>query len=74
MIQKEVSELKKRFQPEKTAIANIYGCYVNTNKKIISYIDDSLGLMPEDEAGQYLELLKKALSGRLGRNLIDIVF
>lgn len=74
MNQKEVSELKRRFQPEKTAITNIYGCYVNTNKKIISYIDESLGLMPEDEAGQYLELLKKALSGRLGRNLIDLVF
>lgn len=74
MIQKEVSELRRRFQPEKTAISHIYGCYVNAKKEIISYIDESLGLMPEDEAGQYLTLLKKSLSGKLGKNLIDIVF
>ena len=74
MTKKEVSELRRRFQPEKTAISHIYGCYVNTHKEIISYIDESLGLMPEDEAGQYLTLLKKSLSGRLGKNLIDIVF
>ena len=54
MIQKEVSELRRRYQPEKTAISHIYGCYVNSQKEIISYIDESLGLMPEDEAGQYL--------------------
>ena len=34
----------------------------------------SLGLMPQEEAEKYLGLLKKALSGTLGRNLIDIVF
>ena len=74
MTKKEISELRRRFQPEKTAVSHIYGCYVNTRKEIISYIDESLGLMPEDEAGQYLTLLKKSLSGRLGKNLIDIVF
>lgn len=74
MTKKEVSELKRRFQPDKTAITNIYGCYVNSNKEIIAYLDEPIGLMPEDEASQYLGLLKKALSGRLGRNLIDIVF
>ncbi len=74
MIKKEISELRRRFQPEKTAISHIYGCYVNTQKEIISYIDESFGLMPADEAGQYLTLLKKSLSGRLGKNLIDIVF
>ena len=30
--------------------------------------------MPQEEAEKYLGLLKKALSGTLGRNLIDIVF
>ena len=74
MNQKEVSELRRRFQPDRTAVSHIYGCYVNTKREIISYIDEPLGLMPEDEAGQYLALLKKALSGKLGKNLIDIVF
>lgn len=74
MIQKEISELRRRLTPDKSSITHIYGCYVNSKKEIISYIDESLGLMPEDEAGQYLGLLKKALSGRMGKNLIDIVF
>ena len=30
--------------------------------------------MPQDEAEKYLSLLKKSLSGTLGRNLIDLVF
>ena len=30
--------------------------------------------MPQDKAEKYLSLLKKSLSGTLGRNLIDIVF
>ena len=74
MNQKEVSELRRRFKPEKSAISRIYGCYVNSSREIISYLDAPLGTMPEEEAEKYLGLLKKALSGALGRNLIDIVF
>ena len=74
MNQKEVSELRRRFKPEKSAISRIYGCYVNSSREIISYLDAPLGTMPEEEAEKYLGLLKKALSGTLGRNLIDIVF
>ena len=74
MNQKEIGELRRRFQPDKTAISRIYGCYVNSQKEIVSYIDESLGVMPQEEAGQYLSFLKKALSGTPGKNLIDIVF
>lgn len=71
---KEIGELRRRFQPDKTAISRIYGCYVNSQKEIVSYIDESLGVMAQEEAEKYLSLLKKALSGSLGKNLIDIVF
>ena len=74
MNQKEISELRRRFRPERSAISHIYGCYVNGNREIISYLDEPLGMMPQEEAEKYLALLKKALSGTLGRNLIDIVF
>lgn len=37
-------------------------------------MDESLGMMTQEEAEKYLSLLKKALSGALGKNLIDIVF
>lgn len=75
MNQKEVSELRRRFRPEKSAVSRIYGCYVNgSSREIISYLDESLGTMPQEEAEKYLSLLKKTLSGGLGRNLIDVVF
>ncbi|MCC8077288.1 MAG: DUF4317 domain-containing protein [Oscillospiraceae bacterium] len=74
MNQKEISELRRRFHPEKSAISHIYGCFVNCEKEIVSDLEESLGMMPQEEAEKYLGFLKKALSGTLGRNLIDIVF
>ena len=74
MNQKEISELKRRFRLGKNAMGRIYGCYVNAQKEIVSYLDEPLDRMPEEEAEKYLTLLKKALSGALGRDLIDIVF
>ena len=67
MNQRELGELRRRFRPEKSAISRVYGCYVNSSREIIAYIDQSLGLMPQEEAEKYLGLLKKALSGTLGR-------
>lgn len=74
MNRKEISELRRRLSPDKNAIGHIYGCYVNTKKEIIAYLDESLAAMPPEEAEKYLGLLKKALSGTQGKNLIDIVF
>lgn len=74
MNQKELGELRRRFRPEKCAVKCIYGCYVNSKKEIISYLDESLGRMSEQEAEKYLGLLKKTMSGSLGKNLIDVVF
>jgi hypothetical protein len=71
---KEISELSRRFKPEKANISRIYGCYVNSNKEVISYLDESLALMPQEEAEQYLAFLKKVLSGSMGRNLTELVF
>ena len=74
MNQKELGELRRRFRPEKCAISRIYGCYVNTNREMISYVDAPLGTLSQEEGEQFLALLKKSLSGTLGKNLIDIVF
>lgn len=74
MNKKEISELRRRFSPDKNAIGHIYGCYVNTKKEIIAYLDESMATMPPEEAEKYLAFLKKALSGTQGKNLIDIVF
>ena len=74
MNQKELNELRRRFKPDRTAISKVYGCYVSGSRQIISYVDAPLGLLSQEEQEMYLNLLKKTLSGALGRNLIDIEF
>lgn len=74
MNQKEIREIKKRFKPEKDNISRIYGCYVNAAHEIVTRLDMSVGMMGEEEAELYLKLLKKTLSGTLGKNLMDIEF
>lgn len=74
MNQKEISELRRRWGYEKNAVSRIYGCFVNGSKEMVSNLDESLDSMSQEEAEKYLGLLKKALSGRLGKNLIDIAF
>ena len=74
MNQKELNEIRRRFRLDKNNFSRIFGCYVNSNREVISWIDASLGLMRQEEQEMYLGLLKKTLSGTLGRNLIDIEF
>lgn len=74
MNKKEVSEIRRRIRPEHSAIQRIYGCYVNTGKEIISKFDESVATLSGEEEEKYTGLLKKTLSGGLGRNLMDISF
>lgn len=74
MIDKEVSELRRRFRADRTAITHIYGCYVGVSGEILAEFDESLALLPAEEQEKYLELLKKGVSGALGRTLSELSF
>ena len=74
MNQKELKEIRRRFSLDKDSISHIYGCYVNAAKEIVTKIDMPVGLMEQEEAEMYLKILKKSLSGNLGRNLLDMSF
>lgn len=74
MNEKEIAELRRRFKPEKNSITHIYGCYVGEKREIISQFSQSVALMAQSEAERLLALLKKSLSGTLGKNLLDIAF
>ncbi len=67
MNQKELNEIRRRWKIDRCSISAIYGCYVNSAKEIVSQFDTSLGLLSHDEAEMYLAIMKKALSGTLGR-------
>ena len=74
MNEKEIGEIRRRTRRDRSNMAAIYGCYVNANKEIISSFRQSVGMMPENEAEKYFGVLKRTLSGTIGKNLIDIVF
>jgi len=74
MIDKEIGEIRRHLRRDRSNMTAIYGCYVNENKEIISQFKQSLGIMPENESDKYFGLLRRTLSGSIGRNLIDITF
>ena len=74
MKQKEIAEIRRRYRSDKSNISRICGCYVDSKKEIISEFDQSLGMMSEEDANGMLGLLKKALSGHIGTNLLEIEF
>lgn len=74
MTQNEIAEIRRRYRTDKSNISRVCGCFVNEQKEIISEFDQSLGTMTQDDAEEMLAILKKVLSGTVGRNLIDIEF
>lgn len=74
MNEKEIAEIRRRFRPDKNNIRHIRGCYVNGSGEIISQLNQSLALTPQEESEQILTTLRKTLSGTSGKNLIDIPF
>ena len=74
MIDKEIGEIRRHLRRERSNITAIYGCYVNENKEIISQFRQSTCMMPENESDKYFALLRRTLSGSIGKNLIDITF
>jgi len=71
---KEIGEIRRRVRRDRSNITTIYGCFVNGQKEIVSEFRQSVGMMPENESEKYFAMLKKVLSGGIGKNLIDISF
>ncbi len=71
---KEIGEIRRRQRRDRSNMSAIYGCYVNDKKEIISEFKRSTGMMPENEAERYFGLMRRALGGTVGKNLIDLTF
>ncbi len=74
MNEKEIAEIRRRFRSDKGNIFQLRGCYVNDKNEIISEFKQSTGTMSQEETDALLTIIKKTLSGTLGKNLIDIEF
>ena len=74
MNEKEIGEIRRRVRRDRSNMTAIYGCFVNQQKEIVTEYRKSTAMMSENEAERYFGLMKRSLSGTLGKNLIDITF
>ncbi len=74
MTKQEISEIKKLLTPKNCSITRICGCYVDGEKNKKTELKQAFLALPEEEMFKYFEILRKTLSGTLGRNLLTLDF
>lgn len=72
MNKKEVLEIRKQLTPVNCAITRICGCYVDHEKAKRLQTKTAFLSMPEEEEFKYFDLFRKTLSGKIGRNLLNL--
>ena len=74
MIKQEINEIKRLITPNSCSITRICGCYVDGEKNKKTEFKEAFLSLPEEEIFKYFELLRKALSGSVGKNLLNLGF
>lgn len=74
MIKQEISEIKKLLTQNNCSITRICGCYVDGEKNKKTELKQAFLALPEEEMFKYFEILRKTLSGTLGKNLLTLEF
>jgi len=74
MIKAEINEIKRLYTPSNCSITRICGCYVDGEKNKKTTFKEAFLSLPEEEIFKYFDLLRKNLSGTLGKNLLNLEF
>lgn len=74
MIKKEISEIKRQFTPSGCSISRICGCYIDGEKNKKTEFKEAFLSLPEEDMFKYFEILRKSLSGTVGKNLVNLDF
>lgn len=74
MKHKDVLELRRRLKKDEITISQMSGCYVNSEKNIVTSYRETFLNLEESEFFKYMELAKKVISGKLGNNLVELGF
>lgn len=74
MTKQEIAELKKLLTQKNCSITRICGCYVDGEKNKKAELKQAFLALPEEEMFKYFEILRKTLSGTLGKNLLQLEF
>ena len=68
----EIRRIRKRIDTTLTNFRSIYGCYVNAAGEIVTTMEIPVLDMESEEREMYAAILKKVLSGKVGRNQISL--
>ena len=74
MTKQEIAEIKKLLTQKNCSITRICGCYVDGEKNKKTEFKQAFLALPEEEMFKYFEILRKTLSGTLGKNLMTLEF
>lgn len=74
MVKQEISEIKKLWTQNNCSITRICGCYVDGEKNKKTELKQAFLALPEEEMFKYFEIIRKCLSGSLGKNLLNLEF
>lgn len=74
MNRSDILEIKKRLKKESCSISRLCGCYVDANRNKVVELNENFLNLDDEEFYKYLEIAKKALSGTIGNNLLELDF
>ena len=74
MNEKEIGELRRRLCVDRCAVNTLYGCFVNEKKEIVTDFRLPLAMLPREDGEAILQLMRKTLSGGIGKNLLTLSF
>lgn len=74
MTKKDLSEIRRRFNPERHNITCIRGCYVNGQGQPIATFSHAPVNLRKEDAEKYFSIFRRTLSGELDQNLVAINF
>lgn len=74
MNRKDVLELKRRLKKDSCTFTRICGCYVDGERNRVVKLSETFLNLEDEEFFKYLEIAKKALSGTVGNNLLELEF
>ena len=74
MNKKEINEIKRQFTEANCTLNRIRCCYVDYEKQKKTELNEAFLSLPQEETFKYFDIFQKALSGTIGKNLLNMEF
>ena len=74
MNQRDLSEIKRRLNPDRRNPTLLCGCYISGDGRVIASFAQLVGAMPQEENEKYMAIFRRCLSGTAGQNLLPVDF